>query len=122
MPDIIETPVTVEEFMNPKSEIPSNNSSLEGEYSYPNYYTMLSNIANASMATNMNSYNPTSVNLSTGTIERESKDQDNDTSKQNQKGNLNSNTVKEISWQIFILISGQPSNKLFSFFQIYPKP
>ena len=87
MPDINEIPVTVEEFMNPKSETPSNNSALEGEYSYSNYYTMLSNITNVSMATTMNSYNPSSLNMATGNVEGESKDQENITPNQNQKGN-----------------------------------
>ena len=87
MPDISQTPVTVEEFMHPKRETPTNNSTQEGEFSYPNYYTMLSNITNVPMTNAMNPFNQASINLSNGNAEGDSKDQEN--VPPNQTGNYN---------------------------------
>ena len=85
MPDINQTPVTVEEFMHPKGETQINNSSQEGEFSYPNYYTMLSSLTNVPMNNAMNPFNQTSINVSNGNAEGDSKDQENIS--QNQTGN-----------------------------------
>ena len=85
MPDINQTPVTVEEFMHPKGETPTNNSAQEGEFSYQNYYTMLSNITNVPITNAMNTFNQTSLDVSNGNAEGDSKDQENIS--QNQTGN-----------------------------------
>lgn len=85
MPDINQTPVTVDEFMHPKGETPINNSAQEGEFSYPNYYTMLSNITNVPMTNAMNPFNQTSINESNGNAEGDSKHQENISA--NQTGN-----------------------------------
>ena len=78
MPDISETPVTVTEFMNPVGETTTNNLTPEGQYSYSNYYTMLSNMANIPMTAAMNSYyNPTSPNMPNVNSGEESKSQEN---------------------------------------------
>ena len=77
MPDINQTPVTVEEFMHPKRETPTNNSAQEGQFSYPNYHTMLSNITNVPMTNAMNTFNQTSLNVTNGNAIGDSKDQEN---------------------------------------------
>ena len=91
MPDINQTLVTVEEFMHPKRETPTNNSAQEGEFSYPNYYTMLSNITNVPMTNAMNTFNQTSLNVSNGNAEGDSKDQEN--TLPNQTGNCNNISI-----------------------------
>ena len=85
MPDINQMPVSVEEFMYPKSDQSASDSASEGELSYSNYYSMLSNIPNVPMATAMANYNPT-VHMPNGVTEGESKEKENTSPNQNHNG------------------------------------
>ncbi len=85
MPEINQMPVSVEEFMYPKSDQSANDSASEGEVSYSNYYNMLSNIPNVPMGTAMANYNP-AINMTNGVTEGESKEKENTSSNQNQNG------------------------------------
>ena len=85
MPDINQMPVSVDEFMYPKSDQSASDSASEGELSYSNYYTMLPNVSNVPMATAMSNYNPT-INMSNGIVEGESKEKENIPQSQNQNG------------------------------------
>lgn len=67
MLNINQMPVSIEEFMYPKSDPNSaNESTSDGETTYPNYFTMIPNIPNVPMATAaMPNYNP-ALNLTNG--------------------------------------------------------
>ena len=85
MPDINQTPVIIQESMQPNGVIPPNNSATEGEYSYPNYYTMLLNMTNNPMTNTMNSYHSGTIDTSNGNTEGDLKNQENISP--NEKGN-----------------------------------
>ena len=84
MPDINQRPVSIDEFMYPKSDQSNSDSASEGDISYPNYYTMIPNMPNVPMAATMGSYNPT-VNMPNGVSEGDSKEKEN-ISPQNHNG------------------------------------
>ena len=66
MLNINQMPVSIEEFMYPKSDHSANESASDGETTYPNYFTMIPNIPNVPMATAaMPNYNP-ALNLTNG--------------------------------------------------------
>ena len=69
MLNINQMPVSIEEFMYPKSDPNSaNESASDGETTYPNYFTMIPNIPNVPMAaTAIPNYNP-ALNLTNGVI------------------------------------------------------
>ena len=87
MPDINQMPVSIDEFMYPKSDQSASDSASEAELSYSNYYTMIPNIPNASMAAAaMAHYNPTTNTMSDAANEVESKEKENISPDQNQNG------------------------------------
>ena len=74
MPDFNQTPISVDEFMYPKSEPSStSDSASEGENSYSSYYNMIPNVPPVSMAATMSNYNPSI----SGAVEANSKDKEN---------------------------------------------
>ena len=82
MPDINEMPVTVEEFMYPKSDQSVSDTASEGELKI---YNMIANLPSVSMATPIPNYN-TTVNMTNGVVGGESKEKENTPPNQNYNG------------------------------------
>ena len=82
MPDINETPVTVEEFMYPKNEQSISESASEGELKI---YNMLANLPSVTMPTPIPNYNST-VHMTNSVTGGESKEKENILINQNHNG------------------------------------